>query len=160
MALGRADVRRPGRYIAPARAPRKNKKSFTRRSGPCKKRDRKEEALSGDGCKMDERCGAEVARVHANLIRKHDETDKTRFQFCHCMRVCWGPAKAGAIAVKLTRHSAYDEVDNSPVVPVVHAVRWSRADQDEQSSTSQLHRSSARGDECKDWSGSRGPVWR
>ena len=28
---------------------------------------------------MVERRGAEVARVHANLIRKHDETDKTRF---------------------------------------------------------------------------------
>ena len=27
---------------------------------------------------MVERRGAEVARVHANLIRKHDETDKTR----------------------------------------------------------------------------------
>ncbi len=42
-----------------------------------------------DGCKMDERRGAEVAREHANVIRKNDETDKTRFpvlslhdQFC------------------------------------------------------------------------------
>jgi hypothetical protein len=30
---------------------------------------------------MVERRGAEVAQVHANLIRKHDETDKTRFPF-------------------------------------------------------------------------------
>jgi hypothetical protein len=28
---------------------------------------------------MDERRGAEVAREHASLIRKPDETDKTRF---------------------------------------------------------------------------------
>jgi hypothetical protein len=87
--------------IAPACAEKDDKKSFTRRSGPCKKRDRKEEALSGDGCKLDELRGAEVARVHANLIRKPD--DKNAFPYSvSCVDIaseCGAQQRAGAIAV-------------------------------------------------------------